>query len=161
MVDSQVIARIWDYGWLSSNQLQLPPAPSARSLIASYIASPQFGTSFLPSDKDESTIHGPFVRSRISSDDFVLFEEAALQPYLDQLLLSPEWEKPASPDQCSAVSAALRAAFQQSAICYRLRFDETSSSEQHEWGFVFTVFRELLFAQPESGHVTRFIIGYD
>jgi hypothetical protein len=161
MVDSPVVARIWDYGWLSRDELQLPPAPSAPSLIASYVASPHFGTSFLPSDKDESSIHGPFMRSRISSDDFVLFEEAALQPYLDQLFLSPEWNKPATPDQCSAVSAALRAAFEGSAICYRLFFDETSSSLHHEWGFVFTVFRELLFLQPESGHVTRFVIGYD
>lgn len=57
---------------------------------SSYVASPHFGTSFLPSAKDESAIHGPFVRTRISSDDFILFEEAGLQPYLDQLLLSPE-----------------------------------------------------------------------
>jgi hypothetical protein len=161
MIDSLVVARIWDYGWLSRDEFQLPPDPSAPSLIASYVASRQFGTSFLPSDKDESSIHGPFVRSRISSDDFILFEEAALQPYLDQLLLSPEWDKPATAEQCSAVSAALRAAFEESAVCYRLRFDETSSSLHHEWGFVFTVFRELLFLQPESGHVTRFVIGFD
>jgi hypothetical protein len=161
MVASPIVARIWDYGWLSRDELQLPSAPSPLPLIATYIESPQFGTSFLPSDKDESSIHGPFVRSRISSDDFVLLEEAALQPYLDQLLLSSEWDRPATPDQCSAVSAALRAAFRESAICYRLRFDETSSSLHHEWGFVFTVFRELLFLQPEPGHVTRFIIGYD
>ena len=141
MVTSRVVTYIWDHGWLSRDELQFAPAP--------------------PSDKDESTIHGPFVRSRIRSDDFVQFEEPALQPYLDQLLLSSEWSEPATAEQCSAVGAALRSAFHESPACYRLRFDETSSELHHEWGFVFTVFRELLFLQPESGHVTRFVIGYE
>jgi hypothetical protein len=161
MVDSTVVTGIWDYGWLSRDELDLSPAPAASSLIESYVASSQFRTSFLPSDKDESAIHGPFVASRIRSDDFLLFEEAALQPYLDQLLLSDEWSKPASPEQCDAVGTALRSAFQQGGVCYLLRFDETSSELHHEWGFVFTVFRELLFIRPESGHVTRFVIGFD
>ena len=161
MVAPLIVAGIWDYGWLSRDELQFSPAPSASSLIESYVASLQFRTSFLPSENDESEIHGPFVSSRIRSEDFVLFEEAALQPHLDQLLLSDEWSSPATPDQRSAVGATLRAAFHESGLCYRLRFDETSSALHHEWGFVFVVFREFLFVRPESGYVTRFVIGYD
>ena len=158
---SPIVARIWDYGWLSRDALEFPPTPSAASLIQGYVASPQFHTSFLPTEKDETGIHGPFVASRIGSDDFLLFEEAALQSYLDQLLLSPEWSSPATADQCSAVGAALQTAFRETGVCYRLRFDEACKELHHDWGFVFVVFRELLFLQPPSGHVTRFIIGYD
>ena len=68
---------------------------------------------------------------------------------------------PATVEQCSAVGAALQTAFRETGVCYRLQFDETSKELHHDWGFVFVVFRELLFLQPPSGHVTRFIIGYD
>jgi hypothetical protein len=62
---------LWDYGWLSRDRVDLADASSDAALIKQYVSSPAFHTSFLPSDKDETGIHGPFVAERINPGDFV------------------------------------------------------------------------------------------
>lgn len=161
MTACPVITRIWDYGWLATDDVELSPAPSDRDLVAQYVASAAFHTSFLPSDKDETDIHGPFVAGRIAPNDFVPFEESDLRDYLAALLYSPEWESPATEEQFAAVLEQLRKPFAQGLRCFRLRFDETCSDLHHDWGFVLTVFREFLFLGRSPSVVTRFVIGYD
>lgn len=161
MTSCPVITSIWDYGWLAGDDVDLPQTDSDRELIMRYVASPAFHTSFLPSDKDETGIHGPFIADRIVASDFGLFEKSALEEYLAALLYSPEWDSPASTEQFAAVLGQLRKPFEQGMRCFLLRFDENRSDLHHDWGFVLTVFREFLFLGGCPGVIMRFVIGYD
>lgn len=161
MTNCPIITRIWDYGWLARDHVELPPQDSDGELLESYIASPAFHTSFLPSDKDETDIHGPFFAGRIAASDFLPFEEPALEEYLAALLYSTKWDSPASTEQFAAVLDQLRKPFAQNLRCVVLRFDERRSDLHHEWGFVLTVFREFLFLGHRPGLITRYVIGYD
>ena len=161
MTTCPVITRIWDYGWLAGDDVEIPQVGSDRELLERYVASPAFHTSFLPSGKDETCIHGPFLADRIAASDFVPFEESALEEYLAALLYSSEWDSPATAEQFAAVLGHLRKPFEQNLRCFVLRFDESHSELHHEWGFVLTVFREFLFLGHSSSLITRFVIGYD
>ena len=161
MTTFSVITSIWDYGWLAGDDVKLPQAVSDHELLERYVASPAFHTSFLPSDKGETGIHGPFIAERIVARDFVPFDESALEEYLAALLYSPEWDSPASVEQLAAVRDQLRKPFAQGKRCYLLRFDESRSDMHHDWGFVLSVFREFLFLGRRPGLITRFVIGYD
>lgn len=161
MTNSPVITSIWDYGWLAGDDVELPRTDSDRELIERYVASPSFHTSFLPSDKDEAGIHGPFLADRIAASDFVPFAESALEEYLAALLYSPKWDSPASAEQFAAVLGHLRKPFAQGMRCFLLRFDENHSDLHHDWGSVLRVFREFLFLGGRPGMIARFVIGYD
>ena len=161
MTTCPVIAQIWDYGWLASDELELSPAASDRDLVAKYLASSAFHTSFLPSDKDETGIHGPFIAGRIAPTDFVPLDESGLRDYLAALLYSSEWDSPATEEQFALVLEQLRRPFAEGMRCFLLRFDETCSDLHHDWGFVLTVFREFLFVGHRPGFIRRFVIGYD
>jgi len=161
MTTCPVITSIWDYGWLAADDVELPQADSDHELLERYVASPAFHTSFLPSDKDETGIHGPFIADRIAASDFVPLEESALEEYLAALLYSPEWDSPASAEQFAAVLDQLRKPFAQGMRCFLLRFDESRSDLHHDWGFVLTLFREFLFLGRRPGLIARLIIGYD
>ena len=161
MTACSVITHIWDYGWLAGDDVELPQTDSDGELLQRYVASSAFHTSFLPSDKDETAIHGPFFADRIAASDFVPFQESALAKYLAALLYSPEWDSPASAEQFAAVLDQLRKPFAQNSRCFMLRFDENRSDLHHDWGFVLTVFREFLFLGNRPGLITRFVIGYD
>ena len=161
MNTSPIVARIWDYGWLCKDQITLPAVGSDAALIEQYISSPTFHTSFLPSDKDETGIHGPFIASKISTSDFVKFEPHQTEIYLKDLLNSEEWSEPADAYQFSAVFQQLQNAFDSNSRCYLLRFSEADTELMHDWGFVFTVFREFLFVDNARDTITRFVLGYD
>jgi hypothetical protein len=62
-------------------------APSDAALIEEYVNSPALHTSFLPSDKDETGIHGPFMANQVKPSDFVLLTEAGLEYYLESAQL--------------------------------------------------------------------------
>ena len=156
-----VITRVWDYGWLAGDEVSVPEGSSDRDVLEHYLASPGFHTSFLPSDKDETGIHGPFHASRLAANDFAPFEEVALEGYLKALLYSPEWDTPASPEQFAVVLEQLRKPFAEGTRCFLLTLDESRSDLHHDWGFVLTVFREFLFLGHRPGLIRRFVIGYD
>src|SRR5262245_62239355 len=103
MTASPVITDIWDYGWLAGDEVEVPAGSSDQDVLEHYLASPAFHTSFLPSDKDQTGIHGPFIANRITATDFAPFKEAGLEAYLKALFYSSEWDKPASPEQFDAV----------------------------------------------------------
>ena len=54
MDTAPIVTRLWDYGWLCHDTVQLSAAASDLELVQKYVASPAFHTSFLPSDKDET-----------------------------------------------------------------------------------------------------------
>ncbi len=161
MNDSPVRTRIWDYGWLAFDEIQLTPSLSDAILLEKYVSSNAFRTAFLPSDKDESGIHGPFEADQIVASDYEPFAVESLDDYLKNLLFSAEWSTPASPEQYCDVLSQLRKSFAEGARCYVLRWDESSRHKHHDWGFVFTVFREFVYIGQRNDGIRRFIIGYD
>jgi hypothetical protein len=159
MDTAPIVARLWDYGWLCHDTVQLAPAPSDSQLVQQYVASPSFHTSFLPSDKDETGIHGPFEAGRISVDDYIPLHEADLESYLASVELS---ETPGDDvAERAKLLPHLRSAFAEERRCYVLRRDERDKELFHEWGFVLWVFREFLFAGRQRDRLERFVIGYD
>src|SRR3954468_2161254 len=129
MRPAPITVRLWDYGWLSKDHVPLPAASSDAALIQEYVASRAFHTSFLPSDKDETGIHGPFQAGRIAAADFLPLEEPGLEPYLQSVELSE------SPGQDEAERAKvlphLRSAFHGGSRCYVLKADERSKDLFH------------------------------
>jgi hypothetical protein len=159
METAPILARLWDYGWLCRDRVKLAGASSDAALIEQYVASPAFHTSFLPNDRDETGIHGPFVAERITAADFVPLREAELGQYLESVQLSDTAGEDVA--ERAMVSPHLRAAFEGFGRCYVLRRDERDRELFHEWGFVLSVFREFLYVGPERDWVERFVIGYD
>jgi hypothetical protein len=159
MDTAPIVARLWDYGWLCRDTVQLTAAASDSQLLQQYVASPSFHTSFLPSDKDETGIHGPFEAGRISADDYTPLREANLESYLESVELS---ETPGDDvAERAKLLPHLRDAFAGGRRCYVLRRDERSKELFHEWGFVLFVFREFLFVGEQRDRLERFVIGYD
>ncbi len=159
METAPTLVRLWDYGWLCRDWVKLAGASSDAALIEQYVAARAFHTSFLPNDKDETGLHGPFVAERITAADFVALQEAELEHYLESVHLS---ETPGDDvAECAKVLPHLRGAFEGDRRCYVLSRDERNRELFHEWGFVLYVFREFLFVGPERDCMERFIIGYD
>ena len=159
METAPIVARLWDYGWLGRDCVKLAEASSDDALIKQYVASPAFHTSFLPSDKDETGIHGPFVAERLIATDFVPLAKAQLEQYLESIQLSETAKDDAV--QLAKIRPHLESAFEDTCRCYVLSRDERNRDLFHEWGFVFFVFREFLFASPKRHTLERFVIGYD
>ncbi len=134
-------------------------AASDLELVQQYVTSPAFHTSFLPSDKDETGIHGPFEAGCISADDYIPLHEADLERYLESIELS---ETPGDDvAERAKLLPHLRSEFAGGRRCYVLRRDERDTDFFHEWGFVLFVFREFLFAEEQRDRLERFVIGYD
>jgi hypothetical protein len=159
METAPILARLWDYGWLCRDSMKLAGASSDVALIEQYVASRAFHTSFPANDKDETGIHGPFLAERIKAADFQPLEQAELEHYLESIRLS-ETEGDDAVER-GKMLPHLRSAFEGGHRCYILRRDERDKQLFHEWGFVLSVFRELLFVGPKRDSLERFIIGYD
>jgi hypothetical protein len=159
METAPVLIQLWDYGWLCSDRVKLAAASSDAVVIEQCVASPAFHTSFLPNDKDETGLHGPFVAERITVADFVPLREPELGQYLESVQLSETPGEDAA--ERARMSPHLRAAFNGGRRCYVLQRDERDRELFHKWGFVLFVFREFLFVGPERDCVERFVIGYD
>lgn len=159
METAPIIARFWDYGWIGRDSVKLAPASSDSALIERYVASPAFHTSFLPNDKDETGIHGPFLANHIHADDYVPIQQAELEHYLESIELSETVGDDVV--ERAKMLPHLRGAFDGGRRCYILRRDERDKELFHEWGFVLWLFREFLFVSNERDSVDRFVIGYD
>jgi hypothetical protein len=156
---SPIIVRLWDYGWLCRDIVELQPAASDTKLIEEYVTSSAFHHSFLPSDKDEAGIHGPFSADRITAADFVPLHLSDLETYLRSVEVS---ERPGEDEEERAkIMPPLQRAFEGGSRCYLLRVDERNGELFHDWGWVFVLFREFVFISSERSHLERFIVGYD
>lgn len=154
-----IIESVWQYGWLCSDAVKLTAELSDTALIEQYVASPAFHTSFLPSEKIETGIHGPFVANLIKAEDFFPIQESDLDLYLRTVELS---EVPGEDEiQRAKLLPHLRNAFSGGRRCFVLRRDERNKELFHEWGFVIWIFREFLFINLERDSLDRFVIGYD
>jgi hypothetical protein len=159
METAPILTRLWDYGWLCRDRVRLASASSDEELIEQYAASRAFHTSFVPNDKDETGIHGPFAAGRITAADFVPLSEGELGEYLESIQLSDTPGDDVA--ERAKILPHLRIAFERGCRCYVLSRDERNRELFHEWGFVLHIFREFLFIGPERDCVERFVIGYD
>lgn len=159
MGTTPIIARLWDYGWLSHDRVTLPKAASDAELIEQYVVSPAFHTSFLPSDIDETSLHGPFRAERITKADFVRLREDELGPYLETVELSDTPGADAA-ERAKAL-AYIQMAFDGGRMGYVLTRDERDRELFHVWGYTFSVFREFLFIGPQRNSIERFVMAYD
>ena len=159
MDTAPIVTRLWDYGWLCRDSVQLADTSSDLALIERYVASPAFHASFLPSDKDETGIHGPFLAGRIRAEDFVLLHAGEVEHYLESVELADEPDEDAV--ERAKILPHLRTAFARTQRCYVLRRDERDKELFHDWGSVLWVFREFLFIGQHRDRLDRFIIGYD
>ena len=159
MDTAPILVRLWDYGWLCRDWVKLAKASSDSALIEQYVASSAFHTSFLPNDKDETGIHGPFLADRITAADFGPLQEAELEHYLKSVRRSENPENDLA--ECRKALVHLRAAFEDNRRCYVLNRDERNNELFHDWGWVLCVFREFLFVGRERDCLERFVIGFD
>jgi hypothetical protein len=159
MGSTPILVRLWDYGWLCGDRVELAKASSDAALIRQYVDAPAFRTSFLLNDADETGIHGPFVAEWITAGDFVPLAEAEFGEYLESVRLS---DRPAEDEaERAKILSQLCGAREGGRRCFVLRRDERDRELFHEWGYVLTVFREFLFVGAERDGVERFVIGYD
>ena len=159
MDTAPIIERVWDYGWLCGDSVKLSAAPSDAALIEQYVASPTFHTSFLPSEKVDTGIHGPFIANLIKAEDFFPLQESDLELYLSTVELS---ETPGEDEiQRAKLLPHLRNAFSGGRRCFVLRRHERNKELFHDWGFVIWIFREFLFIGSQRDSLDRFVIGYD
>jgi hypothetical protein len=159
METAPLVTRLWDYGWLGHDTVKLQAAVSDAALIEQYVASSAFHTSILPSDKDETGIHGPFLANGIGAGDFLPLTETELENYLKTIEFSVT---PGADDVArDKMLTHLSGAFQGGKRCFILRRDERDKELFHDWGFVLLVFREFLFIGSARDRLDRFFIGYD
>lgn len=159
MSQSPKTTQLWDYGWIHHDEVELPAATSVGELIEHYCASPSFHLSFLPSDKDETGLHGPFLVEKIAPADFVPLAPPGIPSYVEEIKFADEGDDDA--EAHAIIFQEMREALETCTGCFVLKFTEANTDRFHEWGFVFSVFREILVPDLERKCLQRFAIGYD
>lgn len=151
--------RLWDYGWIFHDTVELCPASTEIELIEQYCSSQSFHLSFLPSEKDETGLHGPFLAERISYQDYHPLSAPDILGYVEGI----EFANDPSDDREAheLILGEMRETLKTAKNCFALRFTEENSDQFHGWGSVFFVFREILVPHIGTHSLERFVIGYD
>lgn len=148
---------LWDnYGWLDYNEIKLSPCNRPEELVDAYLSSNSFGTSFVGPELDDApTLHGPFWRTSITADDFQVIDSDTFYAQIRSV------RQPASEEQWAAVENLISKLKSQYQWLFMLRLTEDNADKFHDWGFVLSVFREFILANPNSENVARLVFGYD
>ena len=153
---------LWDYGWLDLNEINLSPCSHPRELIEAYLNCKEFGTSFVGQKLDDApTLHGPFLRTSVTADDFQIIDSDTFYTQFRRIRQPEGFDKAANDEQWSAVEDLISKIGPQYKWLFMLRLSEADGDKFHDWGFVLTVFREFILANPHSEKVVRLIFGYD
>lgn len=159
MTESNIVKRLWDYGWITQDNLQFSACESDIDLLGQYIQSEAFHTFFIPGDGDFSEIHGPFEVSKLNISSFVPLELDKLSTYLSTIEFADSEEDDVVAR--SEILEVLSPEFSTITSSYRLNVDESNKEMFHDAGFVLWIFREVLFLNAPKGQLKRFVIGYD
>lgn len=153
---------LWDYGWLDYNELKLTSCGQPRELIAVYLSSYSFGTSFVgPELENAPMLHGPFRRDLITADDFQVIDADTFDAQIQSIRRQKGFDEPVDEDQWRAVENLISKLKSQYQWMFMLRITEADADKFHDWGFVLWVFREFILANPNSEKAARLVFGYD
>jgi hypothetical protein len=156
------LIHLWDYGWLDRDEVAIPSCETISEVIAAYIRSESFGTSFVGPRPDLTPeLHGPFRRSAVSEADFVSLSSSEFLNELRTLCQPDGFTSAADNDQWRALEHAASEFERNHSWIIMLCLTEKHCERFHEWGSVLYIFREFLFANPYSERLSRFIVGYD
>jgi hypothetical protein len=153
---------LWDYGWLDYNEIKLSSCGQPQELIAAYLNSKYFGTSFVGQELDDApTLHGAFWRTSVEANDFQVIDSVTFDAQI-QCIRQPEgFSEPVNKEQWSAVENLVSKLEHQYQWLIMLRLTEEDEDKLHDWGFVLTIFREFILANPNSENVVRLVFGFD
>lgn len=127
--------------------------------MEAYCSCPPFHTSFLPTDTDESGLHGPFYAERISAKHFTPLNASDLPCYLKTIEFADD---PADDQEAhDTILGKLQETLAADRKCYVLIHTEETSQHFHDWGSIFFIFREILVPNLATDGLDRFVIGYD
>lgn len=153
---------LWDFGWLDHCELKLPSGITWQEVVAAYIASESFQTSFLPPEEKSPGIHGPFKHDRISVEDFELLSVEEFYQRIQEIRQPDGFSEPADDEQWRQVGDVLSRIQPDFQWLIRLRLNEDDEDRFHDWGFVLgIVFREFLLANTESQRAYRLVFSLD
>ena len=145
-----------DYGWLNYSEVAISPCDTVSEIVSAYIRSNSFGASFIgPQNDRQLELHGPFWRASITPDDFQLISPDQFAAAFQAIRQPEGFTSPANDTQWHAVEEVTSRLVNTNRWILMLRLTEKDSDHLHDWGFVFTVFREFLFANPDSDHLFR------
>lgn len=153
---------LWDYGWLDFNEIVLPSCNHPQELIEAYLKSDTFGTSFVGQELDDAPmLHGPFWRTSIAAIDFQLIDSDTFYEQVQRIRQPEGFTETPDTEQWSAVEELITKIERQNQWLIMLNLTEDNADKFHEWGFVLTIFREFLMANPNSENVVRLVFGFD
>jgi hypothetical protein len=156
------ILPLWNYGWCDHDSLVVPILNKPEDVISSYINSESFCTSFVGPKRDFfPELHGPFFKSLISESDFEQISHQQFNNLLGGLRQPEGFSAPATEGDWDPVLRLATEVSARNAWCFKLRPNENDFDRFHEWGSVLEVFREFLFANPDSEMIERLVFGYD
>lgn len=153
---------LWDYGWLDYNEIKLLPCAQPLDLIEAYLSSNTFGTSFVGPELDDApTLHGPFIRPSVASTNFQLLDSDTFFAQIHHIRQPEGFFEPVDEEQWHTVEELVTELERQNQWLIMLNLTEDDTDKFHDWGFVLTIFREFLLANPNSENVVRLVFGYD
>lgn len=153
---------LWDYGWLDLNKIKLPSCSQPQELIEAYLNSNWFGTSLVGQELDDApTLHGAFWRTSIEANDFQLVDSATFDAQIQSIRQPEGFSEPVNEEQWSPVEHLVTELKHQYQWLIMLRLTEDDGDKFHDWGFVLTIFREFLMANPNSENAVRLVFGFD
>lgn len=153
---------LWDYGWVDEATISLPPAKDFKMLVRSYLASESFGTSFVGPQEDVSPdIHGPFLRTKISVAHYFPLSPSEFIDEIQLIRQPPGFREQASDDQWEPVQKVATELAKRHMWVSKLMPNEENIELHHEFGWILTIFREYLFANPDSSVLSRLVFGMD
>jgi hypothetical protein len=152
---------LWDYGWVDYGPVSLAGVSVATDAPTAYVCSPEFGTSFVGPQRDDSAdIHGPFRRETLSASDFVHITPLEFRSRISEIRQPAGFAEPVCYEQWRPVEALVSDLCSRCVAIYMLRFTEVDRDRLHEWGSVLDVFREFICVERDLT-VTRIVFGYD
>ena|SRR5215217_2036486 len=159
---SRQLFPLWDFGWLDHSELRLPACRESQDVVAAYLSSDRFATSFVgPNEEKAPDLHGAFWRASIGVSDFLLISKTEFYDHIQAIRQPQGFSEPASDEQWQTGERVIAAIQPRYTWIMMLRLTEESEESFHEWGFVLTIFREFLLANPDAEHVSRLVFGYD
>ncbi len=145
--------------WIDVKRFRLSePGVSGPDALALLIKHPQYRDHYTSSDSqsDDGVVHGPYRRSRISTESFNEVDLPQAIATIDEFLAL--YGGPAD-GRAAEIRDHLRPLLDSASVAYRLR--DLGEDAQHEAGWVLTDFTELVLLDPAGGELILIVAAGD